>query len=188
MTRAHFWTGLLLLIEFMKLVLTYGVPFMLRRISEEMPRDSVGETAFKRAVRLLRRLGSQEPSRSINDYLMIYEQYHNQDQTEPFTEQERALFQRFFSDFTQTSLLIDEKIVLLFPSFILRIDSTGIDFDSESAMKLIQPDDFEICPICHDDLLEPAVKLKCEHRYCLTCIARWLQEKTDCPLCRKTVS
>lgn len=188
---AHFWTTFLLSIEVIRIGLIYGVPFFLRRIGEEMPRDPVGETAFKRAIRILRKLRTQDTSQSLNEYFITYQQYQDQDATEPFTQKEQEQFHKFFTEFSRTSLVVDDGIVLFFPSFIVRIDPSGIDFGSESAMKLIESSLVDACPICREPpsgLSEPWVELNCHHQYCLKCIVRWLREKTECPLCRQVVS
>ena len=190
--QAHFWTGLLVSIELARIALIYGIPFFLRRVSEEMPRDAIGETGLKRIVRLLRGLRSTSAGVAMNEYLSIYQQYQAQDATEPFSQQERDQFERFFRDFDKTALIADESIgvVLFFPGFMVRIRPFGINVDSESAMKLIERDaqPEEACPICRENSPGPWVELSCRHQYCVKCIVRWLQEQAQCPLCRNPVS
>lgn len=49
------------------------------------------------------------------------------------------------------------------------------------------------CAICQDALGEmseesPQVQLLCSHRYHTSCLRKWLQEKRNCPACRKNVN
>lgn len=186
--RSWFWIGLISSTELARFALIYGIPFFLRRVSEEISRDPVGETALKKSIRLLRRLRSQGMTESMNEYLMIYSQYQQGNRTEPFTQEERSQFERFFCDFSKTALVVGDRITLFFPSFIIRLNSTGIDFDPESTMRLIEGSREEQCPICQESLSDPGVELSCHHRFCLDCILPWFDQKTDCPLCRHSLS
>lgn len=186
--RVRFWFGLLLTIELVRFALIYGIPFFLRRISEELPRDHVGETALKRVIGLIRKLRNQEMVRSVNEYFMIYALYKQGDCSEPFSQEERSQFEKVFRNFSRTALVVGERITLFFPSFTVRLDSTGIDFNSESALKLIEGPIEGSCPICHENLSDPGVELACCHRYCLDCILPWFDQKEDCPLCRQPLS
>ena len=44
------------------------------------------------------------------------------------------------------------------------------------------------CPICLEemttDLIDNLLKLKCPHIFHSTCIMRWMENKTTCPVCR----
>lgn len=187
--RSWFWIGLILSTELARFALIYGVPFFLRRVSEEMPRDPVGETALKKSIRLLRRLRSQGMTQSVNEYLTIYSQYRQGNRSEPFNQEERSQFEQFFRDFGKTTIVVGgDRITLFFPSFIVRLGSAGIDFDSASTMKLTEGPQTEQCPICQESLSDPGVELSCHHRYCLDCILPWFDQKTDCPLCRQPLS
>ena len=43
------------------------------------------------------------------------------------------------------------------------------------------------CPICYNDK-DNNVHLECNHKFCSSCIKRWLTEKEDsCPICRKKI-
>ncbi len=55
-------------------------------------------------------------------------------------------------------------------------------------------DDYEIdnftCIICYDEennLINDVVKLKCNHKYHLECINKWLKIKNVCPLCKENI-
>ena len=39
------------------------------------------------------------------------------------------------------------------------------------------------CVICQN-VLEEAVKVKCGHKFCLVCLAKWFKENLNCPTCR----
>ena len=41
------------------------------------------------------------------------------------------------------------------------------------------------CNICHEDTSNNRVKTPCNHEFCGECFFRWMQEKPNCPLCRK---
>ncbi|KAJ8613499.1 hypothetical protein CTAYLR_002171 [Chrysophaeum taylorii] len=48
---------------------------------------------------------------------------------------------------------------------------------------------FEICPICLQIMVDPAVLVPCEHRFCVACCTTYLRANTDtqtapCPVCR----
>ena len=45
----------------------------------------------------------------------------------------------------------------------------------------------DLCAICQD-ILRNAMKLKCEHSFCTTCINTWLQTANVCPICRKKIN
>ncbi|KAK2079172.1 hypothetical protein QBZ16_002863 [Prototheca wickerhamii] len=54
---------------------------------------------------------------------------------------------------------------------------------SDSRLSLLDDDD--ICSTCLDGFSEvnPAVTLKCGHRFHLQCIYAWLERSETCPLC-----
>ena len=53
---------------------------------------------------------------------------------------------------------------------------TAPDIDSEP----------KTCNICQDDILSGnSVKTPCNHVFCTNCFFKWMQEKPNCPLCRK---
>tara|TARA_B100001093_G_C26807773_1_gene1006212 strand:+ start:678 stop:1193 length:516 start_codon:yes stop_codon:yes gene_type:complete len=56
-------------------------------------------------------------------------------------------------------------------------------------MEDIENKESSICVICQDSLndKEKFIKLKCDHKFCIECIAPWCQKKNSCPLCQKTV-
>ena len=41
------------------------------------------------------------------------------------------------------------------------------------------------CNICQEDLLDNKIKTPCNHLFCGSCFFKWMQEKPNCPLCRK---
>ncbi|XP_055335838.1 E3 ubiquitin-protein ligase NRDP1-like [Paramacrobiotus metropolitanus] len=47
--------------------------------------------------------------------------------------------------------------------------------------------DLLVCPICMDVFDHPVELPDCQHIFCQSCIARWLQGKSECPLDRNPV-
>jgi hypothetical protein len=43
------------------------------------------------------------------------------------------------------------------------------------------------CIICYDAIPEGNVKLKCNHKYCLSCFVQHMRTKSECAYCRQTV-
>ena len=41
------------------------------------------------------------------------------------------------------------------------------------------------CNICQEDLANNKIKTPCNHLFCGSCFFKWMQEKPNCPLCRK---
>ena len=41
------------------------------------------------------------------------------------------------------------------------------------------------CNICQEDISDGIIKTPCNHEFCNNCFFKWLQEKPNCPLCRK---
>jgi hypothetical protein len=42
------------------------------------------------------------------------------------------------------------------------------------------------CAICQNEIdIEKSVLTSCDHRFCSTCFFKWLEKKSNCPLCRK---
>lgn len=53
---------------------------------------------------------------------------------------------------------------------------------------LLYNNNFE-CPICQEETdLNIIRKLKCDHRFHIYCIEKWLSKETTCPICRKDLS
>ena len=43
----------------------------------------------------------------------------------------------------------------------------------------------EDCTICINKLSDIFLYTKCNHKYCFTCLMKWLEENSTCPVCRK---
>mgnify|MGYP001374119003 CR=1 FL=1 len=41
------------------------------------------------------------------------------------------------------------------------------------------------CNICQEDISNNRIKTPCNHDFCGDCFFKWMQEKPNCPLCRK---
>lgn len=42
------------------------------------------------------------------------------------------------------------------------------------------------CPICLHPMKD-RMDTKCNHSFCTDCLSRWMQTRTDCPLCRSSI-
>jgi len=56
----------------------------------------------------------------------------------------------------------------------------GID----TALALDNLDDEFVCAICTDILENPVEISRCEHNFCDSCIRKWIQDKSECPIDR----
>ena len=62
---------------------------------------------------------------------------------------------------------------------------TILHIDNENIFKI---DDNNIdCSICLDDKETQPIKLKCDHKFHLSCIQTWFNNNNECPLCRKNI-
>ena len=41
------------------------------------------------------------------------------------------------------------------------------------------------CNICQEDISDNNIKTPCNHAFCGDCFFKWMQEKPNCPMCRK---
>ena len=48
-------------------------------------------------------------------------------------------------------------------------------------------DNIPTCPICLGFLNNPIKSTNCSHLFCDLCLHMWLQKKSQCPICRKTI-
>lgn len=44
------------------------------------------------------------------------------------------------------------------------------------------------CPICYSNIYIPTYIKSCKHIYCLSCIMRWINKRSLCPLCRQKIN
>jgi|UniRef100_A0A6C0BFX0 hypothetical protein len=60
----------------------------------------------------------------------------------------------------------------------------GIDIDSVSTVVESNCDD--ICSVCYEHFndLKEVRMLICGHKFCTTCISKWCEKNTTCPLCK----
>ena len=79
-------------------------------------------------------------------------------------------------------------LVILITSLI-SINSSSLLFRQRSASRMISNDQ---CSICYEkynvtDLINPKVKLECNHEFHWKCIDEWKRQGWNCPNCRKQI-
>lgn len=195
------WITILLTIESVREALRFGVPRLLDNVSKHIEITPSSETMLRRIYRLLREINRRDINSIIFELSHDIIFYSRGDSSEAFDENEKHKFYKFFTDFSKTCFIIDEKqsITIFFPSFVIRISATGMQITNDESIQLIRypdgeicrkllPDSNETCAICREDISNIAVKLKCSHKYCLNCIFTWLNRQYTCPVCRGEIS
>ncbi len=92
---------------------------------------------------------------------------------------------------TCTAQLLDEEI----RDFAMEIgefeDFARVNFqtlfDAENDPIANEELERDECIICYDAIPEGNVKLKCNHKYCLSCFVQHMRTKSECAYCRQTV-
>ena len=64
--------------------------------------------------------------------------------------------------------------------------AVGYSLEKKQTMRWIESPQQRKCTLCLEGMKDPAVTT-CGHVFCWTCIADWLAEKAECPLCRQGV-
>ena len=58
----------------------------------------------------------------------------------------------------------------------------------EGFCKIHAPKKLEDCPICYEEITEKtSTTTRCKHVFHKTCLERWMEEKTNCPMCRENI-
>lgn len=186
------WTMLLIFNELFRELLRYGVPHLLKSVSNNIPTDPPSETLIRRLFCLAGIVRQQCISLNIKHITRLIESYQRGDIQESFTPEERQNFKRFFEEFDQTSFIIDQEqysITIFFPTLMVRFSHNGIQHTSDGEIKLIRIDQTEDnCPICHQTFSDFIIELKCHHRFCHSCIFKWLDQQFNCPMCRHIIT
>jgi len=209
------WVTILLTIETIRETFRFGVPRILGRISNRIETDPVTETLFRKLCGFLRRANRQNVGTILLELYSSVVSFSHGDSSGAFDENEKQKFRKFFTDFPKTCFILDEErrsVTIFFPSFVMRLSFQGLQITSDEAIKLIRsaedPEKIDElpklpsakpigeedikstdpCAICRDKLGDIAVKLKCNHQYCLNCIFTWLNRQYVCPLCRGEVN
>lgn len=111
----------------------------------------------------------------------------------------RVVFFEFITNFEDSYPMAPEDISIITSIINEDIQSlTGLMLNrlNEQQRTTISLEKFETlkkdntlseCPICYNDK-DNNVCLDCNHKFCNSCIKRWLTEKEDsCPICRKKI-
>ena len=64
-------------------------------------------------------------------------------------------------------------------------DSLDATFGGYECSFVEEPAQSLLCLICARALREPELTDCCGHHYCASCLRRWLESASSCPLCRK---
>ena len=62
------------------------------------------------------------------------------------------------------------------------LDIIDIDYFIKEYLETTAP----ICPICLNICIFPCKPNRCSHKFCYKCISIWSNNKTVCPMCRKS--
>ena len=83
---------------------------------------------------------------------------------------------------------IDKFLSLLITTELYK---TGLFMSAEDTVRLFQNNIFSEtsgeCSVCYDTF-ENAVKTRCGHVFCRTCLEIWTTNNVTCPMCRKLIS
>ena len=44
------------------------------------------------------------------------------------------------------------------------------------------------CSICYEDIIVCCDEIKCNHKFCKSCLEQWLQSNQTCPMCRTIIT
>ena len=69
---------------------------------------------------------------------------------------------------------------------ILNPEKPRYDLKDSKMMGWIQGRQQRKCTLCLEEMRDPSATT-CGHVFCWTCIADWIREKPECPLCRQHV-
>lgn len=186
------WMYIYLTIEITREFLRFGIPYLLTNCDMNIGSEPISETLIRRLFRTLKVVTQQHPLLTCQQLLIMVTAFHQKDQTEPFSNDEKGKFSKFFKDFNKSSFMYDSEtgsLTIFFPSFIIRFSNQGIQITDDEAMKIICGQDIkeDKCPICMDRFGDISIELKCGHPYCYRCISSWMNQQYTCPICRKEI-
>ncbi|CAF9926112.1 MAG: peroxisome bioproteinsis factor 10 [Heterodermia speciosa] len=69
---------------------------------------------------------------------------------------------------------------------VLEAEQARYDLKEPETMAWIAGERQRKCTLCLEEMRDPSVTT-CGHVFCWTCIAGWIREKPECPLCRQSV-
>lgn len=59
---------------------------------------------------------------------------------------------------------------------------------TDTVIEIVESTKEEKCAICMEEMDINQTRLACSHGYHQECIARWLEQKSTCPICRHEVA
>ena len=86
------------------------------------------------------------------------------------------------SKFNENSINFDPKydVEIMIPKL------SEINIGEELILKNKPTNDFFLCNICLNIIINPKMCYECEDFFCSSCIDNYLSKKKECPTCRKT--
>ena len=69
---------------------------------------------------------------------------------------------------------------------VLDIEKPRYDLKDKTTMNWMQGQQQRKCTLCLEQMRDPSVTT-CGHVFCWTCVADWIREKPECPLCRQSI-
>lgn len=185
--QRYFGTAICLLLhQFIGIIIIRRLPliglnFIRDRLNTMSP---VGETFLNRNIQAF--INGYYPN-----FLELAQNYYQNDQSDPFSEQIREQFRLLISSSPDHSwqFLKTDKLFAVFTPISLIMFGTNtpkrIQFLKE--FKIIPEVKDEDCAICKElfsSLPYPILELGCQHRYCSSCLCNWIITNKSCPLCR----
>lgn len=184
----YYWMLLFVGIELIRLFIMFGLLPGLKYIGQHIPHDAIGETALSRCFGAIKNARHNGPAATLFEIAQIHLRFQQGDNSEPWTESQRACLRKFFTEFEQTYFDIDtDHYTIFFPTFVIHVNSSGLHLTTDGAIILNTQAQNQLCAICREHTPNYNAQLRCGHEYCLKCIYEWLNHEYTCPMCRAQV-
>ena len=95
-----------------------------------------------------------------------------------FKDQEYALFYKLLG------MLILLQVAMQFLSLNQKLSLISLETDESSLLSPIESNVHAKCMFCLDPI-HYSTSTPCGHVFCWNCIADWIRQKPECPLCRQ---